>query len=335
MAVWGIVTIIILFIVFAVFVGLNIMTTSNNRKIAQKQRFMPFASKIDPQTGVPTFPQNGSPDTPFTTNDAKGNLIPQIQCPIGTKINIVGAFFDIFDPYATCSKSSDQVNPYFAFQCIPNYSGKTPDGTTVAACNDDRDCSQYGAVGQYMCGANGTCVLAPQKSDPGKPAKCPVWNSPSGGRIQLMPITGPGGVYCVDPNMCGSNISASQGGTGVPNPVCSPNNGVSQCAMRDASATVAAKCNGRQTCGDLTMEDFGDYPCINTPPEQCIIGTDPAGGPKWYNPGQSGARKSGYCSLPFLQGYKGGIPTDGTGIGDPANYNQGYTMHGIYTCVAE
>lgn len=334
MSVGGIITIIILFIVFAVFVGLNVMTTSNNRKIAQKQRFIPFGTKIDPTTGEPNFPPGGTPDTPFTTNDANGKVIPQIQCPAGTKINIVGAFFDIFDPYAECSTTPDQVNPYFAFQCIPNYSGRTPGGTAVAACNTDKDCSQYGASGQYRCGGNGTCVLAPQTPDSKtKVVTCPVWNSPSGGRIKLVPITwSDGNQYCVDPNMCGANIDAAlkYHTTGVPNPMCNPVTTPAQCAMRDASATVAAKCNGKQSCGDLSMEDFGDYPCAGVKPQQCIIGLNPDGSPKWY-----GGRQSGYCSLPFLQGYKGGVPSDGTGAGDPANYNLGYTMHGLFTCVSE
>lgn len=335
MAVWGIVSIIVLFIIFAVFIGLNVMTTSNNKKIAQRQQFMPFGSVIDPTTGAPTHPTNGTAETPFTTNDENGNLIPQIRCPVGTKINILGAFFDIFDPYNECSTSVDQVNPYFGFLCVPGFSGKNQDGTAVAACNDDSDCVKYGARGQYGCGTNGTCVLKPLSSG----QQCPVWNGPNG-KVQLKSIAGSDGKsYCVDPNMCGSNITLAKGATGVPNPYCNPKTGAARCAMRDASATVAAKCNGRRTCENLTVADFGEYPCAGVAPVQCIIGTNGDGSPKWYTPtGQSGdgtVRQPGYCSLPFIQGYKGGLPEYGTTSPDPANYNHGYTMHGLYSCVTE
>jgi hypothetical protein len=337
MAVWGIVAIIFLFIIFTVFVVLNVMTTSNNIKIAQTQQFIPFSSTIDPTTGAPPVPPNGSSETPFTTTDQNGKLIPQIRCPVGTKINITGAFFDVFDPYNTCTSDKNQVNPYFGFLCIPGFSGKNPNtGASIALCNTIADCSKYGAEGQFECGPDNTCVLADySKKD------CPMWNSPYSGRIQLKPITdSTGKKYCVDPNMCGSNIAAaySNGTTGVPNPFCSPGTtlgNVSKCAVRDASATVAAKCNGRQTCGDLTMEDFGDYPCQGIKPSQCIIGTNKDGSPKWFGDKTGTIRPTGYCSLPFLQGYKGGLPENATGDPDPRNYNHGYVMHGLYSCVAE
>lgn len=304
------------------------MTTSNSQKIAQRQHFIPFGSVIDPTTGEPTHPPNGSPDTPFTFTSEGGVLAPQIQCPAGTKINILGAFFDVFDPYAECSLTEDNVNPYFGFLCIPDHVGKTRDGKTVAICNNKTDCSKYGISGQYTCGPQNTCVLADYGS-----TSCPAG---------LSPIISNGKKYCVDANVCGSNIQSAleKNKTGVPNPFCSPNNTNAKCAIRDASATVAKKCNGRQECGDLTVADFGDYPCNGVAPTRCIVSAN-GKDITWYTPKDSDPttqgkyRTTGYCSLPFLYGYKGGVPNFGDGSEVDANYNHGYSLHGIYSCVTE
>jgi hypothetical protein len=336
MTVWGTILIISLLIVLSVFIGLNVMTTTNNQKIAQTQKFQTFSSAIDPKTGQPTFPEGGSSDAPFTVTDENSKIIPQIQCPVGTKINILGAFFDIFDPYATCSATEDQVSPYFGFLCIPDHVGKTRDGNTVIApCVNDKKCADYGAPNQFMCSTtSGTCVLKPQDPVNGAPPTAPKG---------LSTITVKGKYYFVNPDTCASNIDLARAtsGTGTPNQYCSPGSTAAQCAIRDASATVAAKCNGRQSCGDLTMADFGDYPCFDATgagvePKQCILGTNQDGTVQWYesSPPAGLHRTTGYCSLPYLQGFEGGYPQYGTQQENP-NYNHGYTMHGLFSCVAE
>jgi len=299
MEIWVIISSVILAILLIVLLILSSRTAGNNQQRSKGKIIYPFTSNIDPETGK---------DTGFLTRDGK----PQLTCPAGTKINIIGAFFDIFDPYGECTADQTDVNPLYAFMCIPSLNSD-------ASCKQDSDCPEPSS-GRFRCNSN-KCELAPMKSS----EDCKKFGS------NFAPVTSDNKTYCVDADLCGTNISGvASNTTGVPNPVCSPNNNNYQCAMRDASATVATKCDGKETCSDLSISDFGDFPCtFKNQIQKCITGYDGTGAPQWsLNP------RTDYCALPYIPGYAGGVPPD-SNTNNPADpsTNLGYKLHGIYTCI--
>jgi len=273
--------------------------TQKNYKASISQNLKPFTASIDPTTGVAT---------PFT--DASGN--PQLTCPAGTTINIVGAFFDISDPFGECTANPGGVIGYL---CNPNY--KSPQ-----TCSTQNDCPG-GQQGIMNCTSAGYCQLV------ANPSSCPAAISAGATLVKYSTITVGGNSYCVPTDICGPQ-GPSSSPYGVPNPVCSPLTNNYQCATRDATDSVGNKCNGLSVCSDLSVSDFGPYPCPSLAPPQapneCIAGYDTYGNPQWN------AGRTGYCALPFIPGWPGGAPTGST-TPNPASSSLGYNMHGIYTCV--
>lgn len=309
MAVWGIISIFFLLLIFIAFIVLNVITTNKSKNMSQKSRLYTFSSKFDPATGEAT---------PFVNLNGE----PQIQCPAGTKINIVGAMYNVFDPYGECTGSSPSdasgVSPELAYLCVPGIQSKH-------TCQNAGDCpnSREGDPNsQFSCVQN-HCELKPSAP-----------NTPCLKGFSQTTING--NVYCIDADICGANIDkASQRGTGVPNPYCSPSNTVSKCAIRDASATVASLCDGKSDCKNLSIKDLDAHiPCPGIPAvdKKCISGYTSNGKPIWDV--NSEGKRAGYCGLPYIPGYSGGVPQGSSSDKpDPANTNLGYTVHGIYTCI--
>ncbi len=265
--------------------------TKGNYKAAIAQQLKPFSATVDPSTGLA-----GS----FTTPSGAS----QISCPVGTSINIVGAFFDISDAFGECTTNPSGLVGYL---CNPSYQSPTK-------CTTADDCP--GPSGSMNCTSAGYCQLAPN------PSSCT--SSPSSPNVNYGYTTIGGVQYCVPTDVCGP---------GIPNPICSPGaaNATNQyqCATRDATAKVSSKCNGRGDCFDLQMSDFGDYPCPGLAPTQCLGNYGPNGEAVWTS------QRTGYCGLPFNPGWQGGPPVGSTpqGSGALPSSSLGYTMHGIYACV--
>lgn len=261
-----------------------ILQTRKNYQYSVGQRLIPFTAAVDPTTGQ---------SSAFT--DAEGN--PQIICPSGTVVNIVGAFYDISDPYGECTSTPA---PLIGSWCDPSV-------PSTQACQTDDDC---GSGGIMKCGSSGFCQLAPFSG-----------SCPEGYRS----LTSGSNNYCVPDDLCGP---------GIPNPVCSASIGSNQCATRDATDSVGEKCNGRPECSDLSISDFGPSPCPSLAPTTCISGYQSDGSPIWTV--QRGPDFRGYCGLPYLPGWAGGPPSGSTTTG-PNTINPstslGYTLHGIYACV--
>lgn len=228
---------------------------------------------------------------PTTGNISKGGFSGQLSCPAGTSIQIVSAFYDIDDPYAVCSSDISNVNPLVAFMCNPNVTGP---GT----CSKDSDCPSGTSC------QSGKCKLKIYQSN----EKCPTPTT-------KYPIPNSSTFYCMNSNVCGA---------GVPNPICQPK-GTGSCAIRDASASVAQKCDGRGDCDDLSVKDFGKTPCsFAATPCFSKVTSD---GPQWITD------RTGYCGLPYGPGWSGGAPDYGSN-NDAGSGNLGYTMHGIYNCIS-
>jgi hypothetical protein len=190
-----------------------------------------------------------------------------------------------------------------------------------SSCSTDNDCFDPNI---FQC-LNGHCQLRPCSSD----SDCQESNNPTGSYKCIGPS---GSSYCLDTNVClGITYSASGQSftpTGLVNPVCTPNNQTTMCALRDASAYVANKCDGQNSC-NITIEDFGPYPC-SFQPVGCNLDTSDTSVQDFTS-----ARNTTYCQLPFSYGYPGGVPSNSSGQSSPGNANIGYTVHGIYTCVPQ
>lgn len=194
-----------LVLALAAVVAWTAVTTRANNVEKSNNVLVPFASA----------PLTGDEEDPKLVN-RDGS--PQIACPVGTKINIVGAYYDVYDPYLQCS-----AEPAVQVQndCKTNTTG-------------------------------GICA----------------------------------GTATID---------------GVPgvNVMCGPDGGRGACRLRDATAFLGAKCNGRQECAArVTSEFFGPAPCA-------------------FPPGSEE-----YDQLPA-------IPGSGEAV------QRGYYVHGIYACEPE
>jgi hypothetical protein len=286
-AAWTAIVAVVLIVIVVVMVVFHVMTIRKNYTIASQQAMFPFSSTVDPVTGQLKD---------FTRPDGT----PQIRCPAGSVVNVIGAFADVFDPYQTCrgTLTSPGVSPLLRFQCDPSVSGGTCSGSDVSTCP---------STGNYSC-QNGKCKLQ-QTSAGNTYFRDP--KSPTGSTL-----------YLVDRDECGylPGVGDSQSPVTAlpfPNSTCSSD----ECATRDASANLAHLCDGKQSCLP-TLISFGDLPCLGSPPQPCLTSSG-----AWVG----GQRPSSgyYCALP----YASAGAASGGASSDPQTYNIGYTYHGLYTCV--
>ena len=328
---WSILIIGILLFLAGIFVFFIFKVRSENGKKQQKNIIYPFSGYLSPSAkwtvntgsgnpGVGKEPQNGLSLLTMGSSDEAPK--PQIKCPVGTKVNIIGAFTEVNDPYGECSNQPDPillstcgiVNDYSS---SPTCFSDTDCGTGMLCgsdkkcvpmtCSTNSDCAgSIAACGQNIggscssdgeCGTNGVCNGGICQVDPGKVA-CMA--------------CGPNGT-CVTLPTC-SNV------VGGLNSTCSEGN--NNCRVRDSSAYLARHCDGREDClgvGDIWNPNKKDGPFGPLP---CSISAE------------SGDSK--YTSLPIIPGWGGGQPNgSSSGESEPATFNQGYYVHGIYTCVPD
>ena len=349
MEVWTIVVMVILGLLLATFIFLTVYTENSNKKKQQENILYPFSGSLTPPsdtapppTGAGLTPQDG---LVLVKKDGK---TPQISCPKGYKVNIVGAFLDVVDPYNTCGPRPDST---YQRSC-----GIVSDVTSLASCEGQ---------GQSTCGDGMECVAGkcrptsctnPDGSNPnndmcagsGQTQAC--LHNPDGtstclksevGSIQgtfrctktgdtsynwIMDPTLGQCMYCrsdgTNPGYCAQAPICSNINSNGQNSVCvNPNYG---CRPRDASAYLAAHCDGEKEClgiGDAWVPNssvnnwFGPLPC-----KISAAVNDP-----------------NYKNLPVSAGWGGGVPNDSkdTSAAKPASFQQGYYVHGIYTCVPD
>lgn len=305
MEIWAIIVIVVLFIAIVALGIFFAITTKNNYDLSAQQRLYPFAAVIDPQ--------NPNTVVPLTYTTPTGETGNQITCPAGTKINIVGAFFDIVDPYGMCTPNPNSLV------------SATCGGPGSVVCSATKPCTAPGMdcePSQNPNDPNSYCVAAPCNSSTVLPASTSTtsWICNSNPALPLTAAQkAQGYTGRITPVEICSNLNNN-----FQNTTCA--NGANNCAPRDASAYLAKACNGQQTCNaTITSDFFGPFPC---------------GGGTFQNPGNvpnacSGTQtaSSGYCSLPYAPGTDTSFtPTNG-GSTAATTFSQGYMVHGLYTCV--
>lgn len=287
---------------------LTFLYQKSNSNVNLNNTLYPFSAVVQP----------GS-NTVFLKN-AAGN--PQIDCSaVGGKINIVGAWSEVIDPYGTCSNvSADVLNLSCGIR-----SAKVP-------CKQDADCgsgmsctggmctpsscpldtpktgkftsSNCSCGGSYCTIQPGTvCKTASDCNDPTNSIMYCTGTNGSTGTCQVNPgqnCMAPdpyAGQFCASYPLC-SNTDTSQGAktSNITNKVCGPNSQAG-CRPRDASAYLASKCDGKDIC-----------PLLFDP-------TDPNSG---FGPAPCDTRSNN--QLPITPGQNG-------------NFSQGYYVHGLYTCI--
>lgn len=95
MEIWAVLTTLFLLLAFIALVVLTYMKDSSNEKMKELGKLRPFIAKLDPTD--PSKPVD------LVGMDSNGNKVPQISCPVGSHVSIVGAWYEIFDPYAECN----------------------------------------------------------------------------------------------------------------------------------------------------------------------------------------------------------------------------------------
>lgn len=337
MSKWPIAITVILVLAIIIFAVLTFLTERDNKKKQQANVLYPFTAELAPPTpsvpsqnpGVNQDPAKGL--TILGMDGGKEKNVPQIKCPPGYKINVVGAFLDPIDPFGECS---NKANSTLQMTC-----GDGKDAASGAACSQDKDCGEGmscvdGRCAPMSCKANFDCVnngrACPQTGQSCSSSNpCPEGALCINGKCQLDPRAG-ACMSCVN-GKCASmplcqNVPNTGSGSGL-NSTCSPLLGDKyKCRPRDATAYLAAHCDGKSEClasGDVWLPNkqggqFGPLPCK--------IPVSASSG--------SSSHPNEYAELPVITGWGGGKPAN---AGSPASatFSQGYSVHGIFTCVPD
>ncbi len=339
MSIWTIVLCVLFGIGIIIFAILAARESSHNKGRSSANRLIPFAGYLSPPSDYwNTAPKGGSGSAPtpkgglFLTGLTGGNgASPQIQCPVGSKINIVGAYVEVNDPYGECSVTSPSAT--FSLSCGDSSAISTAQTCASASdCPIGMDCENNRCL-PLTCTANSQCI-----GDGTAAQVCPVGvgvtgctdhtrGGPDGTDARLVCVNS---TWAFDPAY-GQCMMCSTGGKCMNVPLCSgttKTSGVFQnsrctqgdCKIRDASSYLAKHCDGNSQClgdsSDMWIPDtpggaFGPLPCsINT--------TDPD-----------------YTTLPVIPGWNAGVTPHGGGTPVLANFSQGYYVHGIYTCIPD
>ena len=316
MEIWSVIVMILLLVGTALFLGFGIYYANKNLQRSQMRRLIPFSATMGP---------DANPNVPLTGKNADGQTVNQISCPAGYHVNIVGAFFQVFDPYGECTNPQDNlVSSAITATCGATGSPAGPGPVEAGFCQSDGDCFDPNI---FTCNSKGKCELRKFcKTD----SDCESGSSASG---VYKCVSG----YCVDKNVClgitydGSDkLTNASKLTGLTNPICQPSNTQSKCAIRDASAYLASKCDGHQGCV-VEVEDFGPYPCSGFEPVPVAVDTSSTAIQDF-----TAARTSPYSQLPFSYGFPGGVPSNSKGgQSSPGSISLGYYTHGVFQCVPD
>lgn len=324
MEVWALLFIFLLIIAIGILIYFNFDQSSSNTKVDISKNLLPF--------NVTYNALNRKTSSGGVVKVVNSLGQPQIKCPPGFKINIVGAFSQVVDPFGECTPT-----PSATFK---NSCGDTSDNSSLISCNSDSDCNggmvcSQGKCIPSQCSVDSDGVPSLTNGNTSNVNMCPSQpgvscdstnNNCLGANNEQITQCGNNGECTVNP-VFGSCMACSTPGGGVSRnyPLCSNINssyqnnicrpgGSGGCKLRDISAYVANYCDGKQECDitwDLTSpEAFGPLPCNLQ-----------------YN-------NNNFLNLPIIPGWNGSTPENGSQP-SPASSSQGYNVHGIFTCVPD
>ena len=319
-----------------VIIILSYIKSQNNSKKRQLSVIYPFNAKI--QTRDDSHP-NGSKTVRLLNSLGE----PQIQCPAGSKINIIGSWTDIVDPNATCSPK-----PISSFLLSCGFSSDTS-AALPCATNDDcapgMQCAPNQKCVPMQCTTNSDCGNSACSDSIGKSCSSVTFTPNDGlvcidGIVHKDPEAGQC-LYCDMGDGRTTTVNGTTYGHCAQSPTCANLNGSGQnkactnpnynCATRDSSAYLANMCDGKQVC-DITW-DPNNVQSSPFGPKPCTINVN------WSDPNPTtGQFSNNYQKLPIEAGWYGGTPGTGENQGtsvESASYSQGYYVHGIYTCIPE
>jgi hypothetical protein len=313
MKAWIIVVIVFLMILFLIIFSGSAYMVDQNIKSSVTNRFIPFSASMGPE----------AEDVYITMTNENGDKTSQLQCPAGYNINIVGAFSQVFDPNNECTtSSSNSISQALSATCgATGNPQKDPQPVPISSCASDGDCYNPNI---FQC-VNSKCQL--------RENACQA-DSDCGGSGVYKCLNG----LCIDKNIClgitydgKDELQSPLTLTGNSNPICDPSNKNTRCAVRDASAYVAQKCDGQNQC-QLKISDFGPLPCSGFNLTSCGFSSSQTNQQDYTS-----NRDTSYCQLPLGYGASGGIPEGSSANGQsfPATVNLGYQVHGFYTCIPQ
>lgn len=211
---------------------------------------------------------------PYSVSSTGGNTTQQLTCPPNTTMNIIGAYFDIYDPYA---------------QCL--------DLTRCEALSPGGECNLPGTF------SNGKNLLLEW---------CQT-NSSSPACLNTVGAAAKTGGAAFTGTSDLVNLQCGDAGT-LPTQFLSGMGDAACVTQRDASAFVAHMCkNATSTC-TINGSDIA-----YTGPLPCALADGLS----------SSTLKANYGLLPNVP-----MLTSSNGQIKPGNPKQGYTLHGIYACIA-
>lgn len=363
MQAWSIILMVVFGIGIAVFVYLLMKNNSHNQSRQLSNVLVPFSGYLSPSQvwQVTPNPNNkGSQSNPenglFLAGMAGGdtNTAPQITCPVGSKINIVGAFIEVNDQFQTCQSTGS--NATFQLSC-----GNSADMSSAQLCDVSNpcppgmDCFAGGKCLPKVCTTNDGCSSSMQSACPDKLFKQIDSNNDvddqgnpvttDGQRLQGSPqLVVIGGTYFWDPsfgqcaycdmsqvNYTGTNgvctnIPLCQGvvdGKSDPHSNLFTNASCKDCKIRDSSSYLAGYCDGKQVClgdpSDMWLPNSGSPSPFGPLPCDIPVSNVP----------------SEYNKLPVIPGWNQNAPLAETTSLNKSSFGQGYYVHGIYTCIPD
>jgi hypothetical protein len=306
METWALILMVILIIAIGSMIAVVYISEKKNTLANQKNILYPFTGTYDSTSG--------------TVSLQNAQNLSQIDCSTvsgknGGKINIVGAFFDVDDPYGTCTGSAasvvdlscgipggkisctSQADCGGGMQCAGGFCSPATAKLVAGTGNIDTTNSECTSAGGSYCPVQPGTSCKNGQSDCNDSGAEVMTCDPSTKTCQVNPDKSCYGVNtqyntCAIFPLC-SNATLS---TTVVNNTCSPS---SSCMSRDASAYLAGKCDGKETCAPI------------------FSAVDPNGG---LGPMPCSSRNT--LGLPIIPGQGG-------------NYSQGYSFHGVYTCIPQ
>lgn len=364
MEAWTIVVIALLILAIVIFIFLTYITEKKNSTSQQSNILYPFSGYLAPSNVWTVNQSKNNPGVGEKPEDGlylvgmvggESNNVPQIQCPAGYHINVVSAFLDVADPYGECSYTPDSV---LKMTC-----GDGSDASSAPACSDPSDCGAgmtcYGGkCYPATCSSNSDCSSS---SASGSVKACDsklgtdcsqnnVGDRDSSGTLVCILDQSGNQLWAADPGTGACMACMPSADTGAPplgsaigycasmptcmftekglNDNCTPSAGdTNKCRPRDASAYLANYCNGKTTCLGDNKDIWKPNSTDNNPfgPLPCEISAT-----------STGADAGKYASLPVITGWGGGVPANSeSNQSDPATFNQGYKIHGIFSCIPD